>query len=64
VRQREAGWTYQAIADGLNADGVPTVRGGTLWRPSAVQAAAGYVRRAAPRKAPELPEVKRKRKVA
>jgi hypothetical protein len=33
--------TLQAIADALNADGVPTLRGGTQWRPSSVQAAAG-----------------------
>jgi peptidoglycan hydrolase-like protein with peptidoglycan-binding domain len=36
---REAGMTLQAIADRLNAENVPTVRGGTKWRPSAVQAA-------------------------
>ena len=39
--------TLQAIADVLNADGVPTLRGGTQWRPSSVQAAAGYRRPAA-----------------
>ena len=45
IRQaRAAGSTWQAIADGLNVDAVPTVRGGTEWRVSAVQAAAGYVR--------------------
>jgi DNA invertase Pin-like site-specific DNA recombinase len=41
---RTAGMTLQAIADQLNADGVPTVRGGARWRPSSVQAAAGYHR--------------------
>lgn len=41
---REHGMTLQAIADVLNADGVPTVRGGRLWRPSSVQRAAGYLR--------------------
>jgi len=44
---RGSGMTLQAIADALNADGVPTVRGGTQWRPSSVQAAAGYRRPAA-----------------
>ena len=44
---RASGMTLQAIADVLNADGVPTMRGGTQWRPSSVQAAAGYRRPAA-----------------
>jgi len=44
---RAAGMTLQAIADQLNAEGVPTVRGGAKWRPSSVQAAAGYRRPAA-----------------
>jgi len=41
---RSAGMTLQAIADRLNAQGVPTLRGGEKWRPSSVQAAAGYRR--------------------
>ncbi len=41
---RAAGMTLQAIADRLNADRIPTVRGGAKWRPSSVQAAAGYHR--------------------
>lgn len=41
---RAEGMTLQAIADQLNGEGVPTVRGGTRWRPSSVQAAAGYNR--------------------
>ena len=44
VRMRRAGLTLQAIADDLNDDGVPTVRGGATWRPSSVQAALGYRR--------------------
>ena len=44
VELRESGLTLQAIADRLNAEGVPTLRGGEKWRPSAVQAAAGYKR--------------------
>lgn len=44
VRMRVSGMTLQAIADGLNAERVPTVRGGARWRPSSVQAAAGYQR--------------------
>jgi DNA invertase Pin-like site-specific DNA recombinase len=50
---RAAGMTLQAIADQLNVEGIPTVRGGAKWRPSSVQAAAGYRRAAAPQ-APEL----------
>jgi DNA invertase Pin-like site-specific DNA recombinase len=45
---RAANMTLQAIADELNADGVPTPRGGRKWRPSSIQAALGY-RRPAPR---------------
>jgi DNA invertase Pin-like site-specific DNA recombinase len=41
---RADGMTLQAIADRLNEDGVPTLRGGAEWRPSSVQAAAGYKR--------------------
>jgi DNA invertase Pin-like site-specific DNA recombinase len=45
---RAANMTLQAIADQLNAEGVPTPRGGTKWRPSSIQAALGY-RRPGPR---------------
>jgi DNA invertase Pin-like site-specific DNA recombinase len=45
---RTGGMTLQAIADKLNQEGIPTLRGGSQWRPSSVQAAAGYKR---PRKA-------------
>ena len=41
---RARGMTLQAIADRLNAEGVPTIRGGERWRPSSVQAAVGYRR--------------------
>jgi len=41
---RSAGMTLQAIADQLNTEQVPTLRGGTMWRPSSVQAALGYRR--------------------
>jgi DNA invertase Pin-like site-specific DNA recombinase len=44
VAMRLAGMTLQAIADRLNEEGVPTVRGGREWRPSSVQVAAGYRR--------------------
>jgi DNA invertase Pin-like site-specific DNA recombinase len=44
AKMRAGGMTLQAIADHLNEEGVPTVRGGTKWRHSSVQAAAGYRR--------------------
>jgi DNA invertase Pin-like site-specific DNA recombinase/peptidoglycan hydrolase-like protein with peptidoglycan-binding domain len=45
---RATGMTLQAIADQLNAEGVPTLRGGMKWRPSSIQPALGY-RRPGPR---------------
>jgi DNA invertase Pin-like site-specific DNA recombinase len=47
-QMRTQGMTLQAIADRLNDEGVPTIRGGTKWRHSSVQAAAGYRRRQRP----------------
>jgi hypothetical protein len=41
---RERGLSLQAIADALNAEGIPTPRGGAQWRPSSVQSAVGYRR--------------------
>ena len=41
---RAGGMSLQAISDALNAEGVPTLRGGAKWRPSSVQAATGYKR--------------------
>jgi DNA invertase Pin-like site-specific DNA recombinase len=52
---RAEGMTLQAIADELNARGVPTLRGGALWRPSSVQAAAGYKRPGRVRGIEDLP---------
>jgi DNA invertase Pin-like site-specific DNA recombinase/peptidoglycan hydrolase-like protein with peptidoglycan-binding domain len=34
--------SLQAIADRLNEEGVPTLRGGGMWRPSSVQAVLAY----------------------
>jgi DNA invertase Pin-like site-specific DNA recombinase len=44
IRMRDAGMTLQSIADDLNEEGVPTLRGGAKWRPSSVQSALGYRR--------------------
>jgi DNA invertase Pin-like site-specific DNA recombinase len=43
-RMREQNMSLQAIADTLNAEGVPTVRGGAEWRPSSLQSVTGYRR--------------------
>jgi DNA invertase Pin-like site-specific DNA recombinase len=59
ARMREDGMTLQAIADALNAEGVPTLRGGAMWRPSSVQRATGYRRPSAGAKGIELPKYKR-----
>jgi DNA invertase Pin-like site-specific DNA recombinase len=56
VDMRAAGMTLQAIADQLNEEGVPTVRGGQKWRPSSVQAAVGYRRPRRREAVPEPPE--------
>jgi DNA invertase Pin-like site-specific DNA recombinase len=52
---RAAGMTLQAIADTLNSEGAPTLRGGSHWRPSSVQSAAGWTRRRPRRTTPALP---------
>jgi DNA invertase Pin-like site-specific DNA recombinase len=38
VSMRERGLTLQAICDTLNAERVPTPRGGALWRPTSLRA--------------------------
>jgi HNH endonuclease len=38
VRERDAGSTWQKIADGLNREGVPLVAGGKRWYTSTCQA--------------------------
>jgi peptidoglycan hydrolase-like protein with peptidoglycan-binding domain len=56
VAMRSSGMTLQAIANRLNAEGVPTLRGGKLWRPSSVQVALGYRRPGQGRVAGSLPK--------
>jgi DNA invertase Pin-like site-specific DNA recombinase len=62
--ERAAGATWQAIADRLNRENLPTIRGGAMWRVSSVQSAAGYVRPPAPRKVADLPAARRRRRAA
>jgi DNA invertase Pin-like site-specific DNA recombinase len=52
---RADGMSLQGIADALNAEAVPTLRGGAKWRPSSVQAAAGYRRPGRRPREPKLP---------
>jgi DNA invertase Pin-like site-specific DNA recombinase len=59
-RLRARGLTLQVIADTLNREGVPTLRGGSEWRPSSVRSATGYQRRKARHQQVELPAVKRR----
>src|SRR5437764_363277 len=40
-RERAAGASLRQIAGGLNADGVPTPRGGSEWRPSSLERLLG-----------------------
>ncbi len=58
---RVAGASYQAIADALNGDGVPTLRGAAKWTVSAVRGAAGYRRPKVRKRVPALPAVARGR---
>jgi hypothetical protein len=48
--ERRSGKSFRTIADGLNADGVPTVHGGTQWWPSTVR---GVVQSCVPKVAHE-----------
>ena len=61
-RMRDRGMTLRAIAAKLNAEGVPTPRGGREWRVSSVQTACGYKRRPAAPAPAELPRVRRSRR--
>jgi DNA invertase Pin-like site-specific DNA recombinase len=61
---RDKGLSLRAIAQTLNAEGVPTLRGAKQWQVSAIQSALGYKRPASPRRVAELPELKRKTKAA
>jgi Resolvase, N terminal domain len=59
--ERLRGSTWQAIANRLTDEGVPTVRGGSSWRVSSVQSAGGYVRPPARAKRVILPDAPRRR---
>ena len=38
ISERANGRTFQAIADGLMAEGIPTARGKTRWFPATIKA--------------------------
>lgn len=50
------------VARVLTAEAWPTVRGGTVWRASALQRIVGYERPPARRRRPELPDIPRRRR--
>ena len=52
---RERGDSLHAIAEALNREGVPTPRGGSVWRASSVQSALGYRRPRPPTPGPGNP---------
>jgi hypothetical protein len=52
---RERGDSLHAIAEALNREGVPTPRGGSVWRASSVQSALGYRRPRPPTPGPKKP---------
>jgi DNA invertase Pin-like site-specific DNA recombinase len=54
------GKTYRQIAEILNAEGVPTMRGAPKWGISSVQTACGYRRPPKRRKPVDLPEPTRR----
>jgi DNA invertase Pin-like site-specific DNA recombinase len=56
---RDEGLSMQAICDALNAEGVPTARGASVWRKSAVQSILGYRRVKARKRIANLPELTR-----
>jgi DNA invertase Pin-like site-specific DNA recombinase len=60
-RMRESGKTYQAIADRLNKEKVPTLRTAKTWTVSGVRGAAGYKPPRARKRTAVLPAVSRKR---
>jgi hypothetical protein len=57
---RQTSMTLRAIAERLNAERVPTLRGGAEWRPSSIQTALGY-RRPGPRDHLPSPRAPRQR---
>lgn len=52
---RSGGLTLQQVADALNAEGIPTLRGGKTWRPSSIQSVVGPKRRPSRKRTMDLP---------
>jgi DNA invertase Pin-like site-specific DNA recombinase len=60
---RDDGLSGPAIAAKLTEEKWPTVRGGTRWRPSALQVVLGYQRPPQRRRRAELPQIPRRRRL-
>lgn len=58
---RDSGMTLRAICGVLDGEGVPTLRGGTVWRPSALQTFLGWKRPKPRHRRAQLPEIRRKK---
>ena len=58
---RAGGMSLKQIADHLNAEGIPTLRGGKAWRPSSIQSVTGPKRRAARKRPIDLPKISEKK---
>lgn len=54
---RDEGLSFRQIAERLNADAVPTIRGGAEWRASSIQTVLGHRRRRKRRGPVALPEI-------
>ncbi len=54
---REKALSLRQVCDALNAEGVPTARGASEWKVSAVQSILGYKRRPQRRRIANLPEL-------
>jgi DNA invertase Pin-like site-specific DNA recombinase len=61
-RLRDSGLTLQQICSRLEAEGVPTPRGGKTWRPSSLQTVLGWQRPPKRRARAALPHVARGRR--
>lgn len=59
---RDTGMSLGAICRELEKAGIPTARGGTKWRPSALQKVLGYERPTQRRRRADLPELPRRRR--
>jgi DNA invertase Pin-like site-specific DNA recombinase len=62
IRDMAEDMSLHAICAQLNAEGIPTMRGGATWRPSSLQTILGYRRPASRRKKTKLPPLPSRRR--